>query len=196
MNEEILDDDMFSFFDNNNKLFKENENEKYNNDNNVDDDLEEGNDLPHLLLKNIENKDNINIRDESSVNELNINCKPYIPKKRLSSINMYYNYFYIINANKTINKNLNNYIINNNSVYNKNFNAKERKNKNKKNKKTFIERDGDWQCYRCKNINFSFRDKCNKCQLLKEDSEKEYIEAGKKLLKLINNNSIDRKIRG
>ena len=29
----------------------------------------------------------------------------------------------------------------------------------KKNKKTFVERDGDWTCFYCKNLNFSFRKK-------------------------------------
>ena len=31
-------------------------------------------------------------------------------------------------------------------------------------KKSF-ERDGDWVCQRCKNLNFSFRNACNKCNL-------------------------------
>ena len=54
--------------------------------------------------------------------------------------------------------------------------AKTDKSKGKK-RKTFNERDGDWCCYKCKNINFSFRIKCNRCKLGKKDSEKMTEEA-------------------
>jgi hypothetical protein len=56
--------------------------------------------------------------------------------------------------------------------------------KKKKKRQEFVEKKGDWSCYRCKNINFSFRNKCNKCRLSKEESEKNYIEVGEALLKL------------
>ena len=39
-------------------------------------------------------------------------------------------------------------------------------------RKKFVERKGDWRCSKCKNINFSFRDKCNKCKITKEESQK------------------------
>jgi len=43
----------------------------------------------------------------------------------------------------------------------------------KKNKrKPFVERVGDWVCVQCKNLNFSFRVVCNRCQLPKSESEK------------------------
>jgi len=38
--------------------------------------------------------------------------------------------------------------------------------------KHFIERNGDWICSSCKNLNFAFRIICNRCHLLKDDSEK------------------------
>ena len=38
--------------------------------------------------------------------------------------------------------------------------------------KHFIERNGDWICSSCKNLNFTFRIICNRCHLLKDDSEK------------------------
>jgi hypothetical protein len=41
-----------------------------------------------------------------------------------------------------------------------------------KKKKPFVERVGDWNCFKCKNLNFSFRVVCNRCQLSKKDSEK------------------------
>jgi hypothetical protein len=41
-----------------------------------------------------------------------------------------------------------------------------------KRKKPFIEREGDWVCINCKNLNFSFRLSCNRCQLPKPEPEK------------------------
>jgi len=51
-------------------------------------------------------------------------------------------------------------------------NLKETKEKDKKKKKPFVERVGDWVCIKCKNLNFSFRLICNRCQLTKIESEK------------------------
>jgi hypothetical protein len=44
----------------------------------------------------------------------------------------------------------------------------------RKKKKPFSERVGDWVCIKCKNLNFSFRIICNRCQLPKTESEKLY----------------------
>jgi hypothetical protein len=41
----------------------------------------------------------------------------------------------------------------------------------KKIKKPFLEREGDWVCHQCKNLNFSFRVNCNRCQLSKDENE-------------------------
>ena len=38
----------------------------------------------------------------------------------------------------------------------------------KKKKKPLIERKGDWQCPKCHNLNFAFRQQCNRCSLSKE----------------------------
>ena len=65
--------------------------------------------------------------------------------------------------------------------------------KKKKKKQEFVEREGDWSCYRCKNINFSFRNKCNKCQLSKDESEKKFVEVGEALLKLADVSIYDKK---
>lgn len=43
---------------------------------------------------------------------------------------------------------------------------------NKQKKKPFVERIGDWVCIKCKNLNFSFRTSCNRCQMSKLDCEK------------------------
>ena len=40
-----------------------------------------------------------------------------------------------------------------------------------KKKKPFTERVGDWVCIKCKNLNFSFRVICNRCNLSKAESE-------------------------
>ena len=37
-------------------------------------------------------------------------------------------------------------------------------------KKPFQERAGDWVCLKCKNLNFSFRVVCNRCQCAKDDT--------------------------
>ena len=43
-----------------------------------------------------------------------------------------------------------------------------------KKKKPFEIREGDWTCFDCHNLNFSFRIKCNRCGLLKEVSDKKF----------------------
>ena len=42
---------------------------------------------------------------------------------------------------------------------------------NVKMKKPFEIREGDWTCSNCNNLNFSFRAKCNRCNITKEQSE-------------------------
>jgi hypothetical protein len=37
-------------------------------------------------------------------------------------------------------------------------------------KKKLQERDGDWNCSRCKNLNFSFRVICNRCNSSKTEN--------------------------
>ena len=53
------------------------------------------------------------------------------------------------------------------SCENSNSNFRKRKN----HKKHFKIRYGDWICPNCENLNFSFRNKCNRCGLSKEKSE-------------------------
>ena len=40
--------------------------------------------------------------------------------------------------------------------------------KEKTTKKSFVEKTGDWICPNCTNINFAFRQSCNRCQLSKQ----------------------------
>ena len=136
--------------------------------------------LPSNLFDSIKinpKDNNKEILDEniSIVNKLNINSKPFIPKgKKLDEK--------ISNRKKiTLEKNTSH----KNRYFNydlKNINKKNLKNKKKK----FCEKDGDWPCYICKNINYRFRNKCNKCGISKEESENQFIEAEKKLLKMFN----------
>ena len=45
------------------------------------------------------------------------------------------------------------------------------KNNNNKSKKNFKGREGDWICFYCNNLNYSFRKVCNRCHVSKEISQ-------------------------
>ena len=115
-----------------------------------------------------ENKNEINgIKDEMTSDEnnnpiikhLDFCSQPFVPKdKIIESLLISANAF---NENKT------------------------RKKKEKKKKRiNFVKREGDWICYKCKNLNFAFRSICNKCKLPKEESEKYLFDIGNELMKL------------
>ena len=69
------------------------------------------------------------------------------------------------------NKEITPLVDNNYSFIPKNFNLK----KNKV-KRITEERPGDWICFFCHNLNFSFRIKCNRCGISKEISEIEKVK--------------------
>lgn len=55
--------------------------------------------------------------------------------------------------------------------YSHSYSPKVKKNEEKKSK-PFLEREGDWRCYQCNNLNFAFRLNCNRCHLTKLDNQK------------------------
>jgi hypothetical protein len=68
-----------------------------------------------------------------------------------------------------------------------------KKEKNGKLFKGFKERDGDWTCYYCKNLNFTFRNECNRCHITKEISDKGHEKYFQDVLNQININQEERK---
>ena len=68
------------------------------------------------------------------------------------------------NQNQTYNYNYKTSNLNDNSCKNSKMKSS--------NMKKFSQRDGDWVCLNCKNLNFSFRNNCNLCRLPKENSKK------------------------
>jgi hypothetical protein len=119
---------------------------------------------------------NINIPETTNIsnnliNTLNNNPPVFIPKQM---------------RNKNYNQKDNNLIMDEKNIkFFNNGNKINTKNKfdnNKKNsqnskkegkmKKPFEVRIGDWTCSKCNNLNFSFRNKCNRCGIPKEVSEK------------------------
>ena len=58
-----------------------------------------------------------------------------------------------------------------------------------KKKKNFEIREGDWNCFDCHNLNFSFRVKCNRCGLAKEMSDKKCEEYKMNMMRSMMNNN-------
>jgi hypothetical protein len=110
------------------------------------------------ILNNLTSHQIINKNENKNENEneiqMNVNSNSYFPK----------NYF--LNNNNIMNN------INNNN--NNNFIHNPKIHHNNKGKKPFEIREGDWTCFHCNNLNFSFRLKCNRCGLSKELSLQKY----------------------
>jgi hypothetical protein len=145
------------FENNNNNL------EEYNKDkNNIE--IENNNDNKELIKLDID-KDNINIYNEEceECDYVNIPYSQFIDyynyimpetgcRSKFNFINSIYKPFYANHANKREKKNYKN----NGYYYH--------------NKKDFskISKEGDWICNICRNLNFSFRTFCNRCNSLKQ----------------------------
>ena len=119
----------------------------------------------------------------NKINQINIFSEPFNPKYNIIPFIVINNPSYFYNNTKFDPKN-NNYNSNKNKEYKEYKEYTHNEKKKKKKNKEFVEREGDWPCYRCKNINFAFRNKCNKCKMLKEESEIKFVKAGEELLKL------------
>ena len=79
-----------------------------------------------------------------------------------------------INNNNTNNnyiENLNDFFDNLSPLKYSHSYSKKNKKKNKKKKKHFSEREGDWICFNCDNLNFGFRTNCNRCHLTKGENK-------------------------
>ena len=102
---------------------------------------------------------------------LNNNTPVFIPKQLRNKD--YKQKGNIIMNDKNIKYNNNN--IDKTNTKNKFDNGKKNAQNSKKEgkvKKPFEVRVGDWTCSKCNNLNFSFRNKCNRCGIPKEYSDK------------------------
>ena len=148
--------------------------------------------LPKSLFNTSKNKEIEKEKKDSLAvlidKNLNLSSQPFMPKNKENVVVMNNNFnnvsFYINSMGNKFDQIPMNYLKYNNCLKN---------NKKKKKKKEFVEREGDWSCYRCKNINFSFRNICNKCHFSKEESEKKFNEVGEALLKLADMSIYDKK---
>jgi len=119
------------------------------------------------------------LRDIQIKNQNNINCG-FRKKLDFDHYNIQNNKFDLSKFQQKINVPLKN----NGFKYDYKKNKKSKDLKNKKEKKYF-EREGDWCCYKCKNMNFTFRNYCNRCNYSKENSENDYENARRNMLSLI-----------
>ena len=115
----------------------------------------------------------IHIKNQSN----NINCG-FRKKLDFDYCNIQNNKFDLSEFQQKIN------LKNNGFKYDYKKNKKSKNLKIKKEKKYF-EREGDWCCYKCKNMNFTFRNYCNRCNYSKEYSENDYENARRNMLSLI-----------
>lgn len=149
--------------------------------------------LPKSLFCTTKNKKNEEKEKNSLKNsslpslngeKLNIYTQPFIPKYNVYPIIICNNACFLNNVNNKFGQiplQFYNY---------QRINVDKKK---KKKKQEFVEREGDWSCYRCKNINFSFREICNKCQFSKVESEKKFKEVGEALLNLADTSVYNKK---
>ena len=102
--------------------------------------------------------------DNSFIKHLNLLSQPFVPKNKIIPSFLFNSDNYLFNA--------------------KAENIKKKREERRKKKNNFVKREGDWICYKCKNLNFAFRSICNKCKLPKQESENQLFDLGKELRKL------------
>ena len=160
---EYLSNDLITALDNN-LSNPQTPNIPLNNNNNNNNDNGNNNfnisQIPKIDLKNDDNEES-----DDKINNKNINQTP------LSLLKMNkFDYTKIKNTGTNVNYN--------------NQNLKE------KHKKPFEIRAGDWNCFDCSNLNFSFRIKCNRCGLPKEVSMQKFNMGFMKNLNIPTNSKI------
>jgi len=119
--------------------------------------------MKYIMNESISNTSN-NINNLNSNNPLNYKIKSNLNNNMkmthsINSLNIH---------NSEVNLNNNTSFIHNSQTDNLNTSVISN---DKKNKKQLVERLGDWDCFRCKNLNFSFRNVCNRCHLDKIESD-------------------------
>ena len=138
-----------------------NSNEKdisyYTDNTKEDESYEEGlkNCILSELLEELDKSDTFEFSDNKYIDNYDYtnDCSNF------SDISNYYNQFYYM-INNAVNQ------INNEYYLIKRSNPR----RYKKYKNTFKQKEGDWLCSRCKNINFKFRYVCHRCNLDKKIS--------------------------
>jgi len=133
------------------------EENKENENNNIKPELQK-----YIIPKEFFNNHKDNKKDTNKENikdkiNMNLDAKPYIPKRFQKYPQYTTDYSTNYNNSKKIGLNIN--------------------------KKDYIHRAGDWCCLNCKNLNFRFRKKCNKCGERKK-VEKNCFEVFEELLTL------------
>ena len=146
--------------------FQLSEPESENNNKNQDEENEKENYINFLNAKNNNNNNNLN-----SLNQNNF----------LNNLNQFNNNLFFNNLQID-----NNGIIKNNTFMNNIENNNNNNNNN--NKKIFKIREGDWNCFNCNNLNFSFRTKCNRCGMTKIISMKKFNKLNYQQNPILNNN--------
>ena len=133
--------------------------------------LEETNCLSNELIEELDNNSEMHKKEDNKID--NINNKNNIIDSLLSLANNGYE-FKPKNYNPFNNKNI---IIFNQNLYKNNNYIKPIMNNNKilfnpNNNYNIRDQKKDWICSFCNNLNYSFRIKCNRCKIRKEDSDK------------------------
>ena len=159
--------------DNQNNIYTNNFQNVYNNNINFN------NYNYNINFPEMQNNNNINIA-------LNNNPPIFVPKQLRNND-------YIQKNNVIMNEKIDNFNFNNDKLNQKNkFDNNKRNMQNSKKegkmKKHFEVRVGDWTCSKCANLNFSFRNKCNRCGIPKELSEKIHSELLKQEMMRQNSN--------
>ena len=145
-------------------------NQQPNDNNNLQQNVN-GNNINSVNNYNINNINYNNFQNynfaNNTINNIN-NTKAYIPKILRNNNNNGNNQKNVLGLNNQNFDKKEEQIINKNKFDNMNKKNIQNTKKDGKSKKHFEVRAGDWTCSKCNNLNFSFRNKCNRCGIPKE----------------------------